>query len=381
MTEPHSEGSGNRTRRKALTMKYSEAIINTTLTRHELLKLSALGLAGVTLLGTLGCEGGGSGGEGGGSATEGLVFASSGSSYQRAQTKAWLKPYSKETGTKIHQDWPTDYAKIQSMVENNKVVWDVVNVSNDFGLESTADLLEPLDYSIIDKEPILEGYASEYRIACMLYANALAYNTEQIGGTPSTWADLFDTQKFPGQRGFRKSPSETLETALLGDDVAPENLYPIDVDRALGKLDTIKDQILWWETGGQLQQQLADGAVTLASAWNGRVQKEIDSGTPVKIQWNQNLQTADYLVVPKGTANKEQAMRLIAYCVSGKNNHRLSEFIPYAPINKESIPKVDSQVTSQLPTAYRDVGVTFNPQWWDNNRESVEQRFNEWVMS
>src|SRR5215208_119846 len=141
-------------------MKNSEAIINTTLTRHELLKLSALGLAGATLLGTLGCGGGGSGGEG-------LVFTSSGSSYQKAQTKAWLNPYSNETGTEIRQKSPTDYAKIQSMVENSHVIWDVVNVSNDFGLQSTADLLEPLDYAIIDKGPILEGYATEYRIACM----------------------------------------------------------------------------------------------------------------------------------------------------------------------------------------------------------------------
>ena len=362
-------------------MNKSEAITNTTLTRQEFLKVSGLGLAGATLLGSLGCEGSGSGGEGSGSATEGLVFTSSGSSYQKAQTRAWLKPYSKETGTTIRQDSPTDYAKIQDMVEDNKVVWDVVNVSNDFGLQSTADLLEPLDYSIIDKEPILEGYATEYRIACMLYANTLAYNTEKIDGTPSTWADLFDNRKFPGERGFRKSPSETLEVALLGDGVAPENLYPLDVDRALDKLDTIRDQILWWETGGQLQQQLADGEVALASAWNGRVQKEIDSGTPVKIQWNQNLQTADYLVVPKGTAHKVEAMRLIAYCVSGQNNHRLSEHIPYAPINKESIPKVDPQVTSQLPTAYRDVGVRYNAQWWDNNREAVEQTFNKWLMN
>ena len=126
---------------------------------------------------------------------------------------------------------------------------------------------------------------------------------------------------------------------------------------------TLRDHIVWWETGGQLQQLLADGEVAIASAWNGRVQKEIDSGTPVEIQWNQNLQTADYLVVPKGTSHKEEAMRLIAYCVSGENNHRLSEYIEYAPINKESIPKVDPQVTSQLPTAYRDVGVRYNAEW------------------
>jgi putative spermidine/putrescine transport system substrate-binding protein len=366
-------------------MKNPKRVTTTTaLSRREFLKLGGAGLAGAALLGAAGCGGGGgsgSGGGGGGSGGGGLVFTSSGSDYQRAQTKAWLKPYSTETGTEIRQDSPTDYEKIQSMVENNQVTWDVVNVSNDFGLESTGDLLEPLDYSVIDKEPILEGYASEYRVACMLYANTLAYNTEQVEGTPSRWADLFDTQKFPGQRGFRKDPSETLEIALLGDGVPPESLYPLDVDRALDKLDTIRDQIVWWETGSQLQQQLADGEVTLASAWNGRAQTEIDAGVPLRIQWNQNLQTADYLVVPKGTAHKDEAMKLIAYCVSGQNNHRLSEFIEYAPINRESIPKVDPRVASQLPTAYRDVGVTYNPVWWDNNREAVMERFDKWLRS
>jgi putative spermidine/putrescine transport system substrate-binding protein len=356
-------------------MKKPETLTSPTLTRRQFLKLSGVGLAGATLLGTVGCGGGDpSGGEG-------LVFASSGGDYQIAQTKAWLKPYSKESGTEIRQDSPTDYAKIQAMVEKNRVTWDVVNVSNDFGLQSTADLLEPLDYSVIDKGPILEGYASKYRIACMLYANTLAYNTEQIDGAPRNWADLFDTRRFPGQRGFRKSPSETLEIALLGDGVPPESLYPLDVDRALNKLDTIRDRIVWWETGTQLQQQLADGEVALASAWNGRAQTEIDAGVPLKIQWNQNLQTADYLVVPKGTANKEEAMELIAYCVSGENNHRLSEHIEYAPVNKESISKVDPKVTSQLPTAYRDVGVRYDAEWWDDNREAVMESFNEWVRS
>jgi putative spermidine/putrescine transport system substrate-binding protein len=356
----------------------SETLTSSTkLSRLEFLKLSGAGLSGATLLlGTLGCQGGG---DEESSARKRLVFTSSGSDYQRAQAKAWLKPFSKETGTEIRQDSPTDYEKIQSMVKNNRVIWDVVNVSNDFGLQSTADLLEPLDYSVIDKKPILEGYASEYRVACMLYANVLAYNTEQVDGTPSNWAELFDTRKFPGERGFRKSPSETLEVALLGDGVPPENLYPLDVERALSKLGTIRNQIVWWETGGQLQQQLADGEVALASAWNGRVQREIDAGTPVEIQWNQNLQTADYLVVPKGTAHKDEAMELIAYCVSGKNNQRLSDFIAYAPINKKSIPKVDPQVASELPTAYRDVGVAYNAQWWDNNREAVTERFNKWV--
>jgi putative spermidine/putrescine transport system substrate-binding protein len=364
-------GSGSRRERP---MKNSETLARTKLTRREFLKVGGLGVAGATLLGTLGCGGGGSAGEG-------LVFTSYGGAFQTAQANAWIKPYSKETGTEIRQDEPTDYAKLQSMVENNQVIWDVVDVGNDFGLQSTADLLEPLDYSVIDKGSILEGYASKYRVANIIYSNVLAYNTEQIDGTPSSWVDFFDTQKFPGERGLYKNPSQTLEAALLGDGVPPENLYPLDVDRALNKLDTIKDQIVWWETGAQSQQQVADGEVALVSAWNGRVQTAINAGAPVKIQWNQNMQTADFLVVPRGTPDKEEAMKLIAYCVSGENNHRISEFIEYAPVNEKSISKLDPKVASQLPTAYRDVSVTYNDEWWDNNREAVTERFNKWLIS
>jgi putative spermidine/putrescine transport system substrate-binding protein len=136
---------------------------------------------------------------------------------------------------------------------------------------------------------------------------------------------------------------------------------------------------VWWESAAHSQRQIASGEVALTSAWNGRVQTEINAGAPVEIQWNQNLQTADYLVVSKGSARKEEAMELIAYCVSAQNNHRLSDYIEYAPINKGAIPKVDPQVAPRLPTAHREVGVTYDAQWWDDNRQAVKERFNEWL--
>src|SRR5919107_2085623 len=113
-------GSGSRRERS---MKNSETLASSTkLSRREFLKLSGVGLAGATLLlGTGGCGGAGSAGQG-------LVFTSYGGAFQKAQSDAWLKPYSEETGTEIRQDSPTDYAKLQSMVENNQVIWDVVDV-------------------------------------------------------------------------------------------------------------------------------------------------------------------------------------------------------------------------------------------------------------
>ena len=223
-----------------------------------------------------------SGSDGGSAQGNKLVFTSYGGSYQEGQTKAWLNPYSEKTGTQIQQDSPTDYAKIQAMVENNNVTWDVVDVGNDYGLQSTADFLEPLDYSVINREPILEGYADEYRVASMLYANVISYNTKQVNGTPENWADFFDLEKFPGKRTLWKNPSETLEAALLGDGVSTESLYPLNVNRALAKLDTIKSQIVWWETGAQSQQLIADGEVVMASIWNSRIPPIVEEGGPCK---------------------------------------------------------------------------------------------------
>ena len=97
-------------------MKKPETLASTKLSRGEFLKLSGAGLAGTTLLGILGC------GRSASSGGKGLVFASSGCAYQSAQSKASLEPHSKETGTEIRQYSPTDYTKIQAMVEDNRVI-------------------------------------------------------------------------------------------------------------------------------------------------------------------------------------------------------------------------------------------------------------------
>jgi len=83
-------------------MKKSGSVTTVMLSRSEFLKLGGAGLAGATLLGAAGCGGGRGGGDGGGgSAGKGLLFTSYGGSFQRAQEKAWLRPYSKQTGTEI----------------------------------------------------------------------------------------------------------------------------------------------------------------------------------------------------------------------------------------------------------------------------------------
>lgn len=318
-----------------------------------------------------------------GAQAQALTFVSWGGAYQEGQTQAFLNPYMQETGITIVQDEPTEYAQLMAMVEAGQVFWDVVNIENDFGLGECGVFLEPLDYSIIPRDEILEGFADECRVAAILYATVIAYDTNRFTEAPQSWEDFFDLESFPGNRGMPRNPSRfTMEVALIADGVAPDDLYPLDVERALAKLDTIKDNIVWWETGAQSAQHIADGEVAMSMIWNGRVQTVIDEGASIAIQWNQHIALADYLTVPKGSPNREAAMELIAYMVSAENNYRISDYISYAPTNVNSFDRVNPEVADTLPT-FEDrpqQALRVSDQWWDENREATLEQFNFWLL-
>ena len=282
-----------------------------------------------------------------------LSFVSFGGVYQEAQKKAWLDPYTALTGVQFVTDENSSNATIKSQVEAGQVTWDVVDVGNDFGLDANKDLLEPLDFSLIPRDELNEKLGiTDYRIPDITYGVALAYNTDKTAGKiPEGWADYFDTTKIPGKRGAWDYPASGMfEFALMADGVKPTELYPLDLDRASKKLSSIKDDIVFWTSGAESQEQIGSGEVAMTMIWNGRgwSAKNIDK-KPVEIQWNQQIVTADYLVVPKGSPNKDAAMKFIAYTACAANNAGPSQYIPYGPTNKNSTPN---------PAMVNDLSVT-----------------------
>ncbi len=312
-----------------------------------------------------------------------LTFASFGGVYQEAQREGWLKPYTALTGVQFEESEESSNATIKAQVESKNVSWDVVDVGNDFGLDANADLLEPLDYTLIKKDEILPGFATDYRVGDITYGVALAYNTDKTAGkVPEGWADFFDKTKFPGKRGLWKySTGGVLEFALMADGVKPADLYTpkLDVDRALAKLDTIKDDIVWWESGAQSQELIGSGEVAMSMIWNGRgySAKHTDN-KPVEMQWNQQILTADYFVVPKGTPNKQVAMEFIAWATCANNNAAVSNKIPYGPTNKNS--KANDAVVADLAvTNVNDTTAYFNDKYLIDNFDAIDAPFQAWV--
>ena len=312
-----------------------------------------------------------------------LTFASFGGVYQEAQREGWLKPYTALTGVQFQESEESSNATIKAQVESNNVEWDVVDVGNDFGLDGNADLLEPLDYSLIKQDEILPGFATTYRVGDITYGVVLAYNTDKTAGkVPEGWDDFFDTAKIPGKRGLWKySTGGVLEFALMADGVKPADLYTpkLDVDRAIKKLDTIKDDIVWWGSGAESQELIGSGEVAMSMIWNGRgySAKHTDN-KPVEMQWNQQILTADYFVVPKGTPNKQAAMEFIAWATCANNNAAVSDKIPYGPTNKNS--KANPAVVQDLAVTNVDENTAyFNDAYLIDNFDAIDAPFQAWL--
>ncbi|NBN99433.1 MAG: ABC transporter substrate-binding protein, partial [Flavobacteriia bacterium] len=220
-----------------------------------------------------------------------IVFTAWGGTTQDAQKKAFAQTFTSKTGVEVLQDGPTDYGKLKAMVESDNVTWDVVDVEMDFAIVAAKQgLLEPIDFNVVDKSKIDPRFAADHFVGSFYYSFVIGYNKDVLKKAPQKWADLFDMATFPGKRTFYKwSAPGALEIALLADGVTPEKLYPLDLDRAFKKLDTIKKNILWWGSGAESQQFLASGEAPIGMFWNGRIFAIQQEGGNVDTAWGQNL--------------------------------------------------------------------------------------------
>src|SRR5262249_20600802 len=182
----------------------------------------------------------------------------------------------------------------------------------------------------------------------------------------------FDLKAFPGKRGVPADAHDGLfEACMLAAGVAPKDVYPIDVNRALATLTSIKNQLVSTTSSAQKQDMLSTGETVMGFIGTGRADAAKSTRHPVDVQWSGHIDFEDYLVVPKGSPNKADAMKPIAYIVSPERNGALSEFISYSPANtKAGLPAAAkaNELTSNylnLPT------VSFSDEYWAANYQSI----------
>jgi len=337
------------------------------------------GVALTTVLGLAAC------GAAGGSDDQ-LTVVMWGGQDQKTHIKEAVAPWGKEEGVTIKQDSPSDYAKFRAQVESGKVSWDVVEVEPNFA-HTACDKgwAEKIDTSIVDTSDLNPEEVTDCAIPVLEYAFTIGYNTDKFPKAhPTTWAEFFDTKKFPGKRGFWKYATGAIfEAALLADGVKPDELYPLDIDRAFKKLDTIKDDIVFYETGEQQQQLVASGEAPLVQAWNGRIYSAAKEGQPVANEWNQHLLSYDQLVIPKGAKNAENAQKWMKWYVEHPEAQAgYSNATAYGPITEAALEHVKPDVLKELPTSPDNApkrAAIIDYAYWAEHYDEVSERLNEWA--
>jgi putative spermidine/putrescine transport system substrate-binding protein len=315
---------------------------------------------------------------------ETVTFAGWGGALQDAERKAYLEPAASALGIEIREDNMSGLSAVRAQVMSGKPKWDIVELgSSECAQAEEEGLSEPLDYAVIDKASVDPAVVSKNWVGSHAYATVVAWAKDTGHPTAHNWQQLFDPQ-VKGARALYRQPWLTLEAALLGDGVAPKDLYPLDVDRAFKVLERIKPQVAnWWSAGADSAQLLRSREVDFLAIWNGRVADVKSHDDQVDYSFDGAILSHDCLIVPKGAANKALAMKVIGQILKPESQARLATLIPYAPVNSQAYATgiISAEQARRLPTSPENVDkvVTIDPHWWVKNQTALQQRFDLFI--
>lgn len=338
-----------------------------------------------------------------------MTLVSWGGAYQASQQNAYVLPYL-EMNAGVSAVWDESsaeaVAKLRAMNEADNVTWDVVDVVAsdgirlcDEGLALEIDFDEQLAAApdgTSASDDFGDLLVSDCFIPQIVYSTTFGYRTDLVGDTPPTdVCAVFDTDAYPGKRSLEKRPINNMEWALLCDGVAKEDVYDVletseGQDQALAKLDTIKDDVIWWSAGADTPQLLADGEVIMGSTYNGRLFSAIEEQKqPIAMLWDAQVFDLDGWIIPTGLSPEREA-RALDFVKFATDTQRLADqakYISYGPARASSAPLVGQHaelgidMAQHMPTDPENAKNTFlyNYEFWADYRDDIDAKFQAWL--
>jgi len=315
-----------------------------------------------------------------------LTFVSYGGQYQKGQEAA-LADFAKTTGAQVVGDGPALLSKLQAQVQAKNVSWDIFDTDGTTASVNCGTIFMKLDFSKIDVSKAPKGSYGDCYVPAMKLDEMLVYDTDKFGSNPPTsWKDFFDTKNFPGKRAMLGIPGAgygQIIAALLADGVAPKDLYPIDFDRAFKKLDSIKSDIVFADTGAKAQQLMESGEVTMSYTWSGRGMNSEINGAHVAGVWNQAIEMGDALAIPIGVKDPDAAMAALNSYLGKKQQETMTEMTSYSPVNVDAEPKLSEVAQKWVTTTPERTAAGIAPDWTYWSKPDIYKKaadmWNAWI--
>ncbi|MGF1630709.1 MAG: extracellular solute-binding protein [Kiloniellaceae bacterium] len=338
-----------------------------------------------------------------------LVIASWGGVYSQSQDEAVYRPFSRTTGIEItRRVYAGGLDDIRGQVKSGEGIWDVVDVEPADAEEGCNEgLFEKLNLELpaapdgtAASDDFLPGTLHPCAVGSLAWSVVIAYGSGRgearaDDDKPASLQDFFDLERFPGRRGLRRTPMVNLEWALLADGVAPAEVYDLlrteaGVARAFARLDSLRDEIVWWDDAAEPARLLSSGRVVMTSTFNAPMFNDIViRQQPFALIWDRQVWDIDLWAVPTASPNREAALEFVRFATSTEPLARQTRWIPYGPVRRSALAQVGDHVYSDvkmarfLPTTEEnfETALRNDAMFWQENGPALVERFNAWLAN
>ncbi|WP_041524252.1 ABC transporter substrate-binding protein [Gilvimarinus agarilyticus] len=331
-----------------------------------------------------------------GAAADTLNVVSWDGAYVKSQILGFIRPYEEATGTRVNViQYAGGIDEVRSQSRAWNVSWDVVDLELFDAIRACNEgLLETIDRATLpaapDGTPAADDFINRQVTPCgvanVAGSTIVSFRRDAFAKPPSSLEDFFDLSQYPGKRALRKSPQGNLEWALIADGVAHDNVYEVldteaGLTRAFAKLDELKSQLVWWQTGQQAVRLLETEQVAMSAVYSGRVAAAVERGEPLEIIWDHQVWYYDVWGIVKNGRNTKLAEDFVRFASSAESLAGQAKYIPYGPMRRSSMAMLDESLRERLPTseAHLKTAVELNATWWSENLDRIAPRFERWL--
>jgi putative spermidine/putrescine transport system substrate-binding protein len=336
-----------------------------------------------------------------------ITVVSWGGAYTVSQQKAYGETWEKKTGKRIRWvDYNGGLGEIRAQVEAGNVLWDVVDVfPHEARIGCDERLFEKLprdkfiqapDGTPMDQD-IIVPLPNDCVVPGIIWSWLVFFDNNRFPGEkPKTIADFFDLKRFPGKRGISTFPQANIEMALVADGVNPKKVYEVmdtqeGIDRAFAKLETIKDNAVFWSSGVEPVDFMKGGKIVMSTGYNGRASDAILSqGEPFAIIWDGQVLDKQWFVLIKGSKNYDEALDYLIHASAPEQQAAQAKRILYGPLRRTGLAIIEANepwyksgvnVVPHMPNRDEVLPrtVVADPEWWSKNTTKVTERFKAWI--
>lgn len=320
-----------------------------------------------------------------------VVVANWGGLANEAYQKAYIDPYTAETGTEVQQVAAPGLfvARAQAQAQANKMEWDVLEslTDSDAAFLADAGLLEPLPADLkgrliaqLGKENVTDyGYHSGTT------AMLIVCNTKRVKICPQSMKEFWDIKKFPERRaiiGFNPIYPITAAQLALGLPRDETSTTPIDVDAVFTKLEELRPVSVIWATVDQGTQVLEQGEADMGILYATRIHSELLPTGNYEVVWADGARAQGTTVVLKGAPHMKAAWNLLEWNATHfEEQANFAVLAQKAPIDPKALDFVPEDMRGRYTNAPEHEGQLAVPNALDFNAkfDEINRRWQEFI--